>query len=145
MKQYSLLIFAAFAGLFFQCKSQKYTPETFPERQIIFGEGGGFSGVVTEYILLENGQLFKHSSLKPGEYEPLKRLKKKATKAIFDRLAELRLHKFDIDHPGNLYYFIRITDPEIDHTITWGAADYVLREEIMDFYKSLRNLLRKDA
>lgn len=126
---------------FFNCKSTKYTPEAFPETQIIFGDGGGFSGVVTEYILLENGQFFKKSSLKSG-HEELKSLKKKEAQKIYERLENLRLHKFDINHPGNLYYFLRITNEELDHTITWGAGDYNLREEIMDFYKTLRGLVK---
>ena len=141
MKQINFFFILSLPLLLTNCKTTKYTPESFPEVQIIFGDGGGFSGVVTEYILLENGQFFKKSSLKE-KYEELEPLKKNEAKEIYERLAGLRLHKFDINHPGNLYYFLRFTNEELDHTITWGAGDYNLREDIMSFYKDLRALLK---
>ena len=141
MKRFYFFTILCLPLLFSNCKTTKYTPEAFPEKQIIFGDGGGFSGVVTQFILLENGQFFKKTSLKEG-HEELEPLKKKQAKEIYERLANLRLHKFDINHPGNLYYFLRTTDEELDHTITWGAGDYNLREDIMSFYKDLRALLK---
>ncbi|MCR9287855.1 MAG: hypothetical protein NXI23_10755 [Bacteroidetes bacterium] len=144
MKRIYQLLILCFPLLLANCKTTKYTPTTFPEKQIIFGDGGGFSGVITEYTLLENGQFFKKTSLEK-EHQELKRLKKKEAIKIYEQKESLRLHKFDINHPGNLYYFLRLTDEELDHTITWGAGDYNLREEIMDFYKVLRALIKTQA
>ena len=126
---------------FFQCKTTKYTPETFPVKQLIFGDGGGFSGIITEYLLLENGQFFKKTSLKEG-YEELEPIKKAEAQTFYEQLEALRLHKSDIHHPGNLSYFIRMMNEEIDHTITWGAGDYNLRTDIMNFYKSLKRMTK---
>ena len=58
------------------CSTPQYTPLDYPYRQLRFGSGGGFTGEVNEYALLDNGQLFS----KPGrdtvftplfDYEPV--------------------------------------------------------------------------
>ncbi|MFQ5445810.1 MAG: hypothetical protein ACE5FF_02655, partial [Saprospiraceae bacterium] len=104
MKKLSLLLFLPL--LFFaQCKVVKYTPEKLPAKQLIWGSGGGFAGIETSHILLENGQIFRRTGVE-GNYEELVPLKKKEAEALFDKLASLQLYKQDIDKPGNLYYFL---------------------------------------
>ncbi|MEO6758357.1 MAG: hypothetical protein ABIO24_02805, partial [Saprospiraceae bacterium] len=49
----------ATAALFLFCKQPKYSAGNFPEKQLRWGSGGGFTGQVNSYVLLENGQLFK--------------------------------------------------------------------------------------
>lgn len=141
MKQFYLVASFAFLFIFSNCKTTKYTPETFPVNQIIFGDGGGFAGIITEYVLLENGQLFTKTSVKEG-YDELESIKKADAARFFEQMNALRLHKFDVHHPGNLYYFLRFTNEELDHTLTWGAGDYNLRKDIMDFYKSLKAMVK---
>lgn len=127
--------------LFANCNTSKYTPDTFPIKQIIFGDGGGFAGIETSYTLLENGQLFRTTDKVKGQ-EELEHIKKKSAIDFFEKLDALRLHKLDIEHPGNLYYFLRFTNEELDHKIIWGAGDYNIRKDIIDFYKSLKALTK---
>ncbi len=141
MKYFNLILVLCLSLVLSNCKTTKYTPENFPVNQIIFGDGGGFSGIITEYLLLENGQIFHKTSTKEG-YSEMESIKKKEAEVFFEQLNELRLHKLDINHPGNLYYFLRFTNEELDHTITWGTGDYNLRKDIMDFYKSLKSLTK---
>ncbi|MDB2607065.1 hypothetical protein N9Y48_04745 [Zobellia sp.] len=71
-----------FYGLLFLtllgCKSQQYTPDELPDKQLVFGYGGGMAGTVNTYILLENGQLFHTNSLtqETEELEPLSKKKR---------------------------------------------------------------------
>jgi len=138
--KFFLFIFTS-ALVFQNCSTTKYRPETFPEYLLTFGEGGGFAGIETEHVLLENGQIFKKAG--PEEnYTELEPIPSSEAKDFYDQLGVLRLHNLDIEKPGNLYYFIRCTTEELDYKITWGAADYNLRQDIMNYYKSLTSLVK---
>ncbi len=139
-QKFFLFIFTS-AILFQNCSTTKYHPENFPEYLLTFGEGGGFKGMQREYVLLENGQIFKKT--KPEEfYTELEPIPASEAKDFYAQLGVLRLQNLNIEKPGNLYYFIRCTTKELDYRITWGAADYNLRQDIMNFYKSLNELVK---
>ena len=103
----------------FACTPTRYTPLDFPDAQIRFGSGGGFTGVITEYVLLENGQLFKKVSTS-DDYEVLPKLKKNRTKQIFNNYHFLNLQTIEFNQPGNLYHFIQFKNKNEEHRITWG-------------------------
>ena len=48
------------------CHSTQYSADQIPELQLVFGAGGGFSGLETTYILLENGQFWMQNG--PGAH-----------------------------------------------------------------------------
>jgi hypothetical protein len=128
--------------LFTQCKVVKYTPDKLPTKQLIFGDGGGFAGIETSYILLENGQLFKQVGV-DGPYQELKSIKPKEAKPFFEKVASLQLYKMDIEHPGNLYYFMREVNEAIDSRVTWGAGDYLPPTALVSTYKDLQAFASK--
>lgn len=121
------------------CKVVKYTPEKFPASQIIWGSGGGFTGIETAYILLPNGQLFKKEGVE-GTYLELKPLKKKTAKPYFEKMASLQLYKQDIHKPGNVYYFLQEITETTDSRVTWGAGDYIPPSAFVAVYKELNAL-----
>lgn len=122
------------------CKTTKYSLTNPPSNTISFGDGGGFAGLETGFTILENGQVFKHNT--PGDTTELEAVKKKEAKQFYEQFKGLRLAQLDIDQPGNMYYFLNFTTADISHGITWGAADYNIRKDILDFYKSLRKLMK---
>jgi hypothetical protein len=122
------------------CKTTKYSLANPPENTISLGDGGGFAGIETGYTLLENGQIFRYST--PGDTTELQGIKKKEAKEWYEKFKGLRVQHLDIEQPGNLYYFVRFTNPDIAHGITWGAADYNIRKDILEFYKSMRDLVK---
>lgn len=133
-----LLAFSPF--LFMQCKVVKYTSDKLPDRQLIIGTGGGFTGIETSYTLLDNGQIFKQVGVE-GALEELSSIKPKAAKALFEKLKGLQLYKLDIEQPGNLYYFLREVNETLDSKVTWGAGDYLPPESLVGFYKEVKALV----
>lgn len=131
---FSLAIFSA-------CKSTKYTPDKLPVRQIVWGDGGGFTGIETSCTLLENGQIFKQVGVE-GSYSELKPIKSKDAKVLFDKVNSLQLFKLDIDKPGNLYYYLRQVTDHLDSRVTWGAGDYLPPQGLVSVYKELKDLAR---
>jgi len=140
MKKLSLFLF--FSLLFFaDCKVVKYTPDKLPDKQLIWGTGGGFAGIEITYTMLENGQIFRQTGVE-GNYEELVPLKKKETAVYFEKLASLQLYKQDIDKPGNLYYFLQEITEAIDSRATWGAGDYLPPQSMAGLFRELYNLVK---
>lgn len=136
MKTNSLYIVCL--GIFLiACKSQQYTAETLPANQLAFGEGGGFSGAITEFILLENGQLFVKNSL-TNKVEELPPVKKKQVQALRTEAEVLNMSNLNINSPGNIYYFIRYQQADTIQQAIWGDPNYTLDPKVQNLYQRLK-------
>lgn len=119
--KYLLILFTTLT-LMFSCKSQQYTPDTYEERQVMFGSGGGFTGAVTTYCLLDNGQLFLKPNLKEP-YEAAGKVSKKDVAAVFAMIEEQELTKITLSMPGNMYNFVEIKADGASNSCTWDPAN----------------------
>ncbi len=118
------------------CQSQFYTPDTYTGRQLIVGNGGGFTGKETAYILLKNGQLFTITSQSQAP-EFVKMLPKNISKELFQKLKQIQLSKLTFNHPGNIYYFIGIKDRHSSQRIVWGDNSFRAPTEAEELYQLL--------
>lgn len=144
MKLSNLFALILIAGSLFACSTVQYTYSELPEIRLHFGAGGGVAGLKSEFILLENGQVFRTVSQPSGkviEQEELKPLAKKEAKEYFRRLDSMRMVKYDFFHPDNYYYFLRTVDAQVDHEITWGDLDFPIRPDVQTFYQDLQNMV----
>ena len=137
-----LLIFCSL--LIFSCKSTKYTPATFEGTQLVFGSGGGITGAVTTYCLLENGQLFSKNGV-PGKnetaYESVKKVPKKTVKTLFAQANEMGLLGTEKSQPGNMYCFVRMLTAEESGTATWDQANPI-DDPIVPLYGQLMRVIQ---
>ncbi len=144
--QFSILKFSIFilliSGLtLLSCKTKSYTPDNFEGAQIVFGSGGGFTGALDKYLILENGQVFK-STKRQKSLEEKHRFKKKELISIFEECKTL-MSAYDImEEPGNLYYFISYKHGEDKSRIVWGDDRQDVAPEVLDFYKKLQSLVQ---
>jgi hypothetical protein len=122
-----------------QCKTKHYTPYEFEGKQLIFGTGGGFTGQVKEYTLLENGQLFSGAH-QEGFVKELPKVKKNKTKQIFENYHSLHFDKITIDKPGNMYHYLIVKEGEKEHKIQWGAYDANPPRELTVFFANINKL-----
>ncbi|MEO0339551.1 MAG: hypothetical protein AAF242_10085, partial [Bacteroidota bacterium] len=85
-----LLLLSSIAMLFglSSCKTKQYAATSLPDKKIVFGKGGGFTGAVTEYILLENAQLFEHPFMQDS-LVVMEAMKRKTCKQTFKALEEI--------------------------------------------------------
>lgn len=137
----TILILSLFSAVLFNCKSQQHTFANLPEAQLIFGRGGGITGEVTSYTLLENGQLFYTNTL-TKEQKQIKSVPKKEAAAYFLKMKELQLSEMEFNHPGNLYYFIEEVQGDEKHRVTWGSANHQISDDCIDFYEELRTAIK---
>lgn len=123
--------------------AQKMTMEKISTPQIAFGSGGGFTNLLTEYYLLEDGKIVQKS--KEGEgYKIITRIDKDKATQCFAGSKILNLDSLAFNEPGNMYYFITIrSDAKSENRIVWGSNDKAAPNEVKTFYKMLLNFLPK--
>ena len=133
---------------FSACRGPMYSADQLPNDQILFGTGGGFSGEVNKFILLQNGQIF-HENYKPyGDkstqrvVQELEPMPKKVAAEFYLRMDSLRLDKYDFFRPGNMYSFMGLQTELIDHEVRWGAPSYPVREDVEDLHGSLMEAIK---
>ena len=132
-----LLILASFG-----C-AQKMTMEKISTPQIAFGSGGGFTNLLTEYYLLEDGKIVQKSKEGQG-YTILTRIDRDKTTQCFAGSKIVNLDNLKFNEPGNMYYFITIrNDEKSENRIVWGSTDKPVPNEVKSFYKMLLNFLPK--
>ncbi len=129
--------------LFWQCQRTTYTKSNFPDERLNFGSGGGFTGAVTSYHLLPNGQLFKSEGLQPDTTLHSTILEGEA-KTFFKKAEEAKLLGMDFNHPGNMYHFIGYYTKEGENQVTWGGNDVELPILIEELYTSLHDLIAEE-
>ena len=132
----------AIALFFFSCKAQKFTPADYPDKQLRFGSGGGFTGETKAFVLLDNGQLFSHD-IKEDSFTRLNKVGRKVCKSLFAEADSLGLVSKAYDHPGNMYYFVEIAAEEGKNRITWGGDGPALEGAYPALYKTLMKLTKE--
>lgn len=124
------------------CASQKYEATNLPVDQIRFGEGGGFTGAVTEYCLLNNGQIFIKKDF-ISDFKTFKKIKKSKAKKYFESCDQINIQNIQMDNPGDKYYFITFQTEALEHKVTWGRDMKEVPKHIMELYQSLRSEIIK--
>ena len=132
--------------LFAQCKTSKLatadydTPYNYEGRSISFGNGGGFTGRVVEYTLMDNGQIFKGAN-REGNVTMIKTIPKDRTEQIFSSYDLLGFGEQTVDGPGNMYYYVEMTDQNNRHKLIWGDYDAGESKTLRTYYRNLMSLV----
>lgn len=100
------------------CHSTQYSADQMPELQLVFGGGGGFSGIETTYTLLENGQFWMQNG--PGApVTSLPSISKSAARQFFSVAKEKLFGEVALNPVGNTYRFIGFHSGSRTSRITW--------------------------
>jgi hypothetical protein len=120
----------------FSCKPTQFTPKNHKGDQLLVGSSGGVTGMLKEFVLLDNGQLFVSNGLK-GEWKEVRKLKKSKTKEIFEKATALGLGTLKFKHPGNMTYYLLLKQPPRSNEIKWGESGVEPPDGISAFYEYL--------
>ncbi|HEY3385190.1 MAG TPA: hypothetical protein VGK46_01695 [Saprospiraceae bacterium] len=135
----AIILLMGFA--FISCSSRKEFPVRYKGDQIHFGQGGGFTGGVTYYALLDNGRLYQLVD-RDTIFTYQETWKEPFTTQVFLSYETLQLEKISYYEPGDIYYFLehKKSDGQL-HRITWGRNGFVPDPKVVNFY----NLLYKST
>jgi hypothetical protein len=134
----AFLISSVACLFFWSCKPKDYMIDNLPNRQITFGEGGGFTGKYTNWMLLDSGQIFEKSGI-GAEYVEIGKLKYSQAKKFYKRANAVSLDKMKKNRPGNYNYEFILQRDSVDYKATWSnEAD--VDTSILNLYRELKNI-----
>jgi hypothetical protein len=125
------------------CKTQRSYPAKYDGTQIKFGQGGGFTGLKTEYAILENGDCFKKSAGK-DTFKYYVRFDKTYVDQMLYNFDFLGLREIEMHAPGDLYFFIELTEGDNMKKLVWGKSDVETSESLKSFYRILYTSVKKE-
>lgn len=139
------LLVLIISSFFIGCKNSATLPERIgdvlegeylPLRYAV-GRGGGFTGDYQEYILQENGKVFKYDFNYDREVFT-KQLSPEELTYFMKRINSLDLDGISIYEPGNMTYYIEIREGELSiNKIVWGHGNYYPPKELVLFHEEL--------
>lgn len=128
-----------------QKASKRLTPATFKGRQVIIGKGGGFTGGIILYYLLDDGQLFGRRN-RDTSFTFIGQQTPQNTKRVFAVVEEAcAIKKTKFNAPGNIYTFVQWRKGNESYKVTWGAADKKVPENYPRFYDSFLAMIPPGA
>lgn len=133
------------SAIFFltQCKTADYaTPYNYEGRSISFGNGGGFTGRVLDFTLMDNGQIFKGAN-KEGNVTMVRKIPREQADQIFSNYDVLGFGDQTVSSPGNMYYYVEMWDNDHSHKLVWGNHDAGESKELRVYHANLMSLVTK--
>lgn len=131
--------------ILFSCKTtEQNSANKLPEgKRYAFGQGGGFTGNFSEFILSENGQVHKYD-FKYDREVFFKDLEKVDLIYFLEKVEELGLEGMEVNQPGNMnkYIDVRYGRNSINK-IVWGHPNYRMDEEIDKLHQEMYEILSK--
>lgn len=119
MKKHVILFLLSTITLL-SCHNKMYLASNMPEDRIEWGEGGGFAGSFTTYVLLKSGQIFKDESMNPG-WKEIMVIDDKEARKLFREFKSEKLDEVKLLENGNMTYFLRLKGKDKSTEITWGT------------------------
>lgn len=134
------LLFLFIATLFASCSSSSNLTENPDGKRLVFGTGGGFTGMYSIYELNEDGNLF---AIFPDSIsKPVKKLRRKQSRNIFAQADKLKLAQPAFNHPGNMTSFIKYKTDGVLSEYIWGDPNVSVPTEIKDLYSQLNSIVK---
>lgn len=116
-----------------------YMIEKLPPKNLAFGSGGGISGLVTEYCLLENGQLLEK---KRTIYEQVKRIKKSEAQNFFQQMESFKNELSE--ETTEQYSFLTLRHANTpEQSLKWNKRGNAIAENVKKLHQNLMALTQK--
>jgi len=133
------IFFLLLVCLLAACASATKTSKTTAlSEQIRFGSGGGFTGGVTEYCVLNTGKLYMRKAFE--DTEKLKTSQQEVT-SCFEESEKIGFKAIDYNKPGNTYSFIELRSGDTIHRVTFNPHQPNLPKDLVHFNNMLLQLV----
>ena len=127
--------------LAFACTGPKSTPENYQSGQLQFGMGGGFSGQVSRYAILDNGDVFYAKSAMDSMIQ-INTLDENLAKQLFQNaldinMAEIRKVPVVGGGQSTMQSYLRILDQGNSQEIQWSDPRELSKPELQRLFNLL--------
>lgn len=136
---YTFAIMVLFSIMSCQSSKTVFNPETSEKTFLTFGSGGGFTGRVIKYYLLEDGTIYTKNG---DEIIKVGKTPKQMSKQVFVNYEKLGLSTSNVNEPGNRYSFIERNSGKNKSTIMWGKEP-LQNNDIETYFAILMNIVKK--
>lgn len=102
------------------CGTTKKNPMIYEGEHIIFGNGGGFSGIENSLLINDDGKVFELKDRRTN-YTFIKKLSSDDVDQLFQAVNTLGLMEVDKNTPGNTYKFIEIKTDNSENRLVWTS------------------------
>ena len=137
--QLSIRLKGAFLLLFtllfmLSCSAVKKKPLEHNGNSIIFGDGGGFSGIENSILINDDGKIYELKNRR-SSYSFIKKMDSNDVDQLFNVIDVLGIMDIELNSPGNSYKFIELKMGESEKRLVWSASN--ASEDIKILYKIL--------
>lgn len=108
------------ALLTISCSSSKLNPLQYDGASILFGEGGGISGIENSQLITDDGRLYTIGKMRTS-HEYIKRIRQQEAEQLFASLDVLNIESIKLNSPGNTYKFIEIKKNNTEYKFVWSG------------------------
>lgn len=128
----------------FSCNPKLYSPLDYQGEMIIWGTGGGFTGGVSTFCLMDNGHFFRSEDAGKS-YSAVGKLSKSSVKTFFHNYHTFALDKVILKEPGNKYFYLIHKHNGKEHKLIWGFKEpenkvpAILHKNLTGTLKSLQS------
>lgn len=106
-----------------------------------FGSGGGVTGMVKTYCLLDNGKLYL---VEKEEFLFIKEVPKTTSTEVFSQIKKMKTANRKVQRPGNMYHFIEYQGEEGTYRLAWGDYRYKPDPDLISLYDALVKATQKE-
>jgi|DewCreStandDraft_1066081.scaffolds.fasta_scaffold00800_2 hypothetical protein len=132
---------AALAGVALICTllTSCGSSSSVPIERITLGQGGGVAGLQTGYRIERSG-IIEEWEMRGGSMQLRSTAKVPASnvRPFFARAGSLRLDTLHLDEPGNMTYWIEISEGTTTHRLRWSKSEH-LPDGVAAWYNALRS------
>ena len=106
--------------------------------RIYFGKRGGFTNIPLEYVLFENGHLFK---IRNDSLLKIHRINRRRMDTIDSFLVVSDFNMLSIHEYGNITYFIKVVRGDYEKEANW--SDISEADSLKELYNTLLTTIKK--
>jgi len=121
------------------CNNSRAMANKRVKTEIHFGRTGGFTNIPIEYSIDAKGLVRRISA---DEQDTINIISVKKMKSIIRNLKDIDFKDIDLNEPGNISYFIKVTTSKYENSVTWN--DLTPNDTLKNIYEKLLTTLKPD-
>ncbi len=115
------------------------------EGELLVGQGGGFTGLYSGYLLRSDGVILRWSQFpgQPERTEPAATCSADSLQPFLQRLEEWQQRGLRLQGTGNMVVFLELRQDTGSYRLQWGLGDADVPAEVLEFHRQLQEFLQR--